>query len=272
MMHHHIVHLTDLHIGAGEVRRWRTSALVEHIQQTFGPGETTVCITGDLTEGTLDPLRQREHRREMQDAARELRPLLDAGFGLMVVPGNHDQVPRGATMVLQQHVEWYEQEIHAELMAWAPTLAPWALLVSERLMVIGLDTMQGQRGLDFDFARGCSGAEQLRKLRALLEANRRRMIVVIMHHNTDYDVWTNKLEDEAPLLALLEEFGVKVLLEGHEHRWRERVTSWGMLKLGGGRSTDTTDGHMRYRSVAISDTSTVVSWHEVPDVGLVRVE
>lgn len=271
--HHTIIHLSDLHIGAnGDAMRTRTLALVSHIIKTHDPLHTTVCITGDFVEGTLDPLGQHNTRAELGQAKRALMPLIDAGFGLVLTPGNHDENPQGASWVTDQLVRWYHEELQDHLMPWTRReAAPWLFRPCDGEIIIALDSMKGMRGgVGLDYARGRVGTRQLARLYALLsvivDEEDAPRVTVIMHHNTSYDAWTNRLVDEGKLLEILEEFGVALMLEGHEHRWRKKVTGWGMLKLGSGRSTDIKriegKDYLIYRSITLDDSLTT-TWHHV---------
>lgn len=257
-MNHKLIHLSDLHIGAGLVRRQRVDALVRHITTSYDPRYTTVCVTGDLTEGTLDPFNQESHLWEMEEACEALMPLIRGRFGLCVTPGNHDYVPKGATMVQQYIVQWYQEEVHDPLMPWASSAPPWLFRIAPWEYVIILDSMRGQLGPDIDLARGCHGPRQLQRLDGLLESLEVGVRVTIMqHHNTEYDRWTNALEDEEELMRILRAHSDKValLLEGHEHRWRENRERWGLLKLGSGRSTDLhgSEGELQYYEIELGE-------------------
>jgi 3',5'-cyclic AMP phosphodiesterase CpdA len=249
-----IIHLSDLHIGHGEHRRRRTDALVRHITETYDPGTTTVAITGDLTEGILDPFHQGEHERQMQDAARCLMPLVNAHYTVLVTPGNHDYGPRGATVATAMHRQWYMEELHHAMMPWAGGPAPWRLRLAPWDHVIILDSMLGQLGPDVDLARGNLGKKQLKRLDDMLEDTPdNTRVTVMMHHNVEYDALTNLLEDEAELMEVLERHSqkVEVLLQGHEHRWRDSRTRSGIRRLGSGRSTDLHDGKLRYYLITL---------------------
>lgn len=260
---HTIHHLSDLHIGLDPSRRLRTDAIVRHITSTCDPAHTTVCVTGDVTEGVLELWRRREHRAQMIDARHALQPLLDSGFDVCVVPGNHDTyLTTGATFADERERGWFHKEIMAPLMPWASGPGPWFRQVAPGVHLALLDSTEGQRGPDFDAARGCNGARQLSELDAWCEGVRAAepgaVIIVAQHHNTEYDKWSNRLEDEAELLAILTRHGVDVLLEGHEHVERTTTTATGLIKLASRRSTDLWHGdRLQWRALEIAPNGAV---------------
>lgn len=240
-----IIHLSDLHIGESDDRLLATDQLVAYIMGTWHPDDCVVVVTGDLTEGTLNPFWQRAHWAQMDHARQSLSALVRAGYQLVVVPGNHDSGPRGALAVVRRHRQEFYDRVLVPLMPW--TVNPEAPVLDDgELCIVGLDSNAGQVGGGVDLARGCLGLHELRRLQIELGRTRANRRVVAMHHSTEYDVWTNALEDESALLATLARQPVSLLLQGHEHveRWRrdldgvvEAFASW--------RSTDRRRGDMR---------------------------
>lgn len=217
-----IIHWSDLHIGAGKDRERVLESQVAYVQGMFHPDSCVIFITGDVTEGTLNPFTQRKHWRQMDRARAILEPLVQAGYVLVVVPGNHDHNPRGATFSSVTHRNEFRKRVLVPLMPWTAT--PWAPdFREEGLRVVGFDSTAGTFGPGLDLARGAFGSAELRRLWDVLGGDQ-DTLVLGWHHSTEYDAYTNALEDERRVLGAIGAVGgVDFVLQGHEHkeRWRQ---------------------------------------------------
>jgi len=230
--------MSDLHIGAGKARSRRLKAQVSDIIRAYSPENTIILVAGDLTEGVL--FGQWRHWPQMDEVTRLLMPLVVRGYKVVVVPGNHDLSPKGATMITSRHVEEFGRRVLGPLMPWA--VNPWEpVLDMGDVRVIGLNSMRGQYGMDVDLARGRLGGDELERLAtALTFMKPTQQAVVLLHHSFFYDRWSNRLEDEDEYLKVLAECGrVAYQFNGHEHRWRMRGDLPGVeLAFGSPRTTD----------------------------------
>lgn len=242
-----IIHLSDLHVGAGDDRLLATDQLVAYIMGTWAPDDCIVVVSGDLTEGTLNPFWQRAHWQQMDAVRFALMPLVRAGYVLLIVPGNHDSGPRGALAVNRRHRLEFRERVLVPLMPW--TVNPEAPVWDDgELCIVGLDSNAGQAGPDIDLARGCLGVSERLRCAQVLAHTRANRRVVVLHHSVEYDAWTNRLEDEKAFLAVLAMYPVTLCLQGHEHVERWRFDLPGVVTcFASWRSTDRRRGESRKR-------------------------
>lgn len=262
-----IIHISDTHVGSGIARDLALQGLVEHIIATYDPADTTVIHTGDCTEGSIWDFDTRDHSREFKDFVRYMQPLRDAGFTLLIVPGNHDGGLQGVTV---------DRRIRKKFARAARALMPWARIKPDEhedgtsypvslyiprvnWVFIALDSTVGQLDRDgfLDLARGNYGSKQRAALseEATFHSTRSqpRHIATLGHHDPWYKDVTNRLTDAEEFKRLLGELGVKLNFGGHRHQ-RDRHTSHGVTHLKSHATTRPWKGRYCYSLVKISST------------------
>lgn len=199
-----IVHWTDLHIGARDVRDQAVARLVSHLLSWCEPEITLLAITGDLTEDTQPS--------EWERLRALLMPLATAGVRLACVPGNHDCARWGIGRVTREHRARMDEHL-GDMMAWHGPRWPRQTVAPDGGRVIGLDSTEGQQGeLMPHLARGELGRMQLARLAALGLGVRD---VVLLHHHPWWSDPLLLLEDAPQARLLLQRAGL--VLYGHQH-------------------------------------------------------
>lgn len=199
-----IVHWSDLHVGARDVRDEAIARLVTHLLSWCEPEVTLLVITGDLTEDTRP--------REWARLRALLMPAVSAGVRLACVPGNHDTARWGIGRVTAEHRARMDEHL-GDLMAWHAPRWPRQTVAPDGGRVVGLDSTEGQEGeLHAPLARGELGRMQLARLAALGLGVRD---VVLLHHHPWWGDAAHALEDADQARLLLSRAGL--VLYGHQH-------------------------------------------------------
>ena len=205
------IQLSDLHIGkstnfdkVGEVIDWIIAEKDLHEARV-------VAISGD----TVD-----DGARWQFDLARgEIERLRDAGFTVLIAPGNHDYGPQGVAE-RKKSQEWF-----AELISGVKDY-PHLEVVSGTAFVV-LDSMKAEiENIEFWGAQGELGRKQLQHLDKLLDelADNPAVenVVLLMHHHPfDYKFY-HGLRDHADLKGVVSRRmnqppRVNALIFGHKH-------------------------------------------------------
>lgn len=242
-----LIHLSDLHLGVGS-NAAHARLIVSHIVETHDPAWHAVTITGDVIETPNTKL--------YALAQRILMPLVDAGFSVFMVPGNHDLFPRGLdlgglTSAAVLHWRSLRRVICPAPESEAlPNVWRWG-----GRQIIGLDTMAGS-GDDWevDLAQGRVGEQQLAALTAVLGHGD----VVIGHHRVWWDDAAHRLEDARALHQILDP-RASLYLCGHQHKHHD-VTVGLTRYIAAPRSTQRHEGRLRYQVI---DLETMVARWEL---------
>jgi len=196
-----IAQLSDLHCGSPY---FDAGLLEAAVKETIGLRPDLVVIGGDLTaEG---------YAGEFRTAQRYLEPLFDAGFTMLVIPGNHDSKNVGYlhfrdTFGVGDAAEKGDRVL--SLSVPAPGGGdPF------RVQVVAIDSSKP------DLAEGEVGRERYRWIRDQFSAEADFKIFVLHHHlvpvpGTGRE--RNTVWDAGDVLALLSELDVDVVLSGHKH-------------------------------------------------------
>ncbi len=213
-----LIHLSDLHVGpsARHKNALRLRMLVARICQRYaGPDAPAILISGDLTNNGTAP--------ELRQAAKILARFKEAGFHLLVCPGNHDVGPKGNTFSPAAQVN-FQQIILGELLevTGARTATNRMHTFYPRVETlrgvacIGLDTANQEDHL----ASGRIGEQQCSALQSqLAQIPAGTPIVVYMHHHVFQWVHAMRLWDSDDLLRTLGR-RVTLLCFGHKHQSR----------------------------------------------------
>ena len=220
-----ILHLSDLHIGrdgARSTRNRRAEKLVRRIEGSWGRAEAKplVLITGDVVDNGEE--------EEFLEARRTLRPLLDAGFTVLPIPGNHDYGWAGSYAQAKKFALFKRYLLGTTARVGYPQVA----YDEEGVTLITLDSMKAETGFpDGLLANGEMGRAQRRSLARIIaslheERPAEQRIVVALHHHpflfpgeTPLELakdWVgHRLKDGESLMKVLQG-RVHALLFGHE--------------------------------------------------------
>ncbi len=188
-----ILHVTDLHVGAGDAGREEVEDAVRLLAAEVSP-ELVVC-TGDLTH--------RNRRVQHERAAVFLRSL---DLPLLVLPGNHD-IPalppaRLSTPFAEFHRHWPDRD---------------PVYVSPTLAVCGLNSVRPLK-----YQRGAIDVDQVEHAAGVLRrAGDGALRVVALHHHLASPPWrTGKrsIPRRTRVLQGLAAAGAEVVLGGHTHQ------------------------------------------------------
>jgi len=221
-----ILHISDLHIGREiDIDRWKKAEqLVEEITREWGSGEEKplVLITGDVVDDGTEI--------EYIEARRVLKPLRQAGFLVVPLPGNHDYGWNGA-FARESRFELFRKYL---LQIETPVSYPSVPYADPEVTILTLNSMLAETGRwDRLFADGELGREQLQGLDRLVtklhgKREQGHRVVVALHHHPflfpdDSPVkkakeqLTHRLKDGDDLMEIVSG-RIDALLFGHEHR------------------------------------------------------
>ncbi|MDT8990197.1 metallophosphoesterase [Curvibacter sp. APW13] len=224
-----IIHLSDTHIGRDDNLR-RMQALLNDMRQHCNPQTHVLVHTGDLIN--------HGHSSEMMVGRDLLQGMADAGWRVLLAPGNHDYGDS-----LHVDPEWaaqYRQTLAPFLFGDTPATFPVLRLV-EDCAFIGLDSNAAEMGWwERWMAEGYLGGAQRARLSAMLDSAevRTRTVIVYLHHHPFIDApmvradvgdraywkelfgWNTRrfrrLKDAYSLMQCLRD-RTDILLFGHQH-------------------------------------------------------
>lgn len=265
-----IIHFSDTHVGMGD-NAARFQQLVDDLIRNPPdvPQHCLVLHTGDIIDAATPDNRQA--------AQQILARLGDAGYRVILCPGNHDY---GNKYCINHEAAQSFQQAFAPYLFWnAPHSYPVVHHLNDEVAVIGLDSNAAElnvwQGL---FAEGYLGSVQLSALNRLLDdaTLRGKKIILYLHHHPFYygysvmpDVgdghfrkhlvaWLTRpfrrMKDAYSLCQIIRD-RVQLVLYGHMHEGLDcsgESRKYGIrLALDGSSSTDTDRTHdrMRYRII-----------------------
>lgn len=226
-----LFHLSDLHFGPKFVKH--SADLILHDIQTEKPD--LVIVSGDWT--------LRGRASEYEQASAYLKNLPGPVF---TIPGNHDQPLYLGAMYERLTRPWtkYQKYIHPETDR---------VLRKAGLFVIGLNDNHRI------FPGGIWSTRQRRWMESeLLAAPPQACKVLVMHHHLLWDGRWRPAGQWFPQRTLdrLSKFGVELILNGHTHASKARLTDQGIViaQAGTAMSTRTRNGEGNsYNRVEIQD-------------------
>jgi 3',5'-cyclic AMP phosphodiesterase CpdA len=220
-----LLHLSDLHFGKSEAVTARAQRALREVRRRWQAVEQKplLVITGDITDDGLD--------EQCDLARREFDQMVDEGYSVLALPGNHDYGSIG-TLADPARFRGFCECIHGCSVVEFPVRRD-----HKNLIILGLDSMQAESGpIDGWLADGELGAAQRNRLDAqltVLQDERRegkRVLVALHHHpfvvpvyNSFHLLWDwlgHSLKDGRALRRLLAG-RIDGLLFGHEHRHRD---------------------------------------------------
>lgn len=206
-----VIHLSDLHLGRSNnikkiarIREW----IINHREQH---GAEVIVISGDITNDG--------DKRQFLKARAVIEDLREAGFRVLVVPGNHDYGPLGIT-------ESTRSAKHFRRLLAGGKEYPRLEYIEGNAFVL-LNSMQGEfRSVEMIGAEGQLGRVQLEELEGILESLHDdpkvdRVVVILHHHPFDYKKF-HVLRDARRFLKVLsggdrDRSWTGVVLFGHKH-------------------------------------------------------
>jgi 3',5'-cyclic AMP phosphodiesterase CpdA len=262
----HFIQISDLHIhGKKKLENINCEKIVQHIVDKYegaGDEKPVVLITGDIVDDG--------QKKQYTSAVKLLKPLVENGFKVLPVPGNHDYGPCG-NIYTEKSQAYFQQYILADLAENAEAADPG--MTMEKLfpivthlgdaVFIGLDSVVGKEDDAMHFASGEVGPEQRERLVGLLtdpDVVLGRKIVVYFHHHPFYHTTGLEMEDAAKVLRILANKAHFVCF-GHKHASRiwsaENNIDW---ILASGKTTKHNDQHnFQFREVAVRENENQVS-------------
>ncbi len=268
-----IIHLSDTHIGTGENAERMDRVLQDLIENP--PDILSRCAvvhTGDLIDKALPENREAGKKK--------LDRLKDAGFRVILCPGNHDY--GGKSRVDREAATIFRQEFASYIFRDEPPEFPVVHRLDEEHVLVGLDSNAAELSfLQSWFAEGHLGETQLEKLNRLLDRNdlREKKVILSLHHHPFYygysvlpDVADGRLFEhlvarftrpfrrmkDAYSLCQVMRDRVHAVLFGHMHEGLDCSVDSGKygirLGLDGSSTTDTDDNNdrLRYRVIDLS--------------------
>ena len=224
--------------GDGKMIQYIPELLDVLIQELLADPPEAVLLTGDLTLNG--------ERVGHMELAKKLRPLREAGIRVLVIPGNHDIQNAFAsgynrdktysvrTVTAEEFAEIYEEYGYGQAISRDTASLSYSCALSEDLWIVMLDTNKYQRDgrLTLPENSGQLLPETLRWLEEQLQAAQKEGVEVITatHHSLlDQSRLTNgyTLDNAQEVLALYQEYGVRVNFSGHVHIQNIAVTDLG---------------------------------------------
>jgi 3',5'-cyclic AMP phosphodiesterase CpdA len=265
-----IIHLSDTHVGRDNNAQ-RLQMLLDDIRTLGPPDQYLIVHTGDLNDNASPAT--------MQQSRGLLDPLAQAGWRILMCPGNHDY--GDALHVDPQCAALFRDGFGSYLFGRQAPQFP-VLTLTQDCALIGLDSNAAELGWWQRWAaEGQLGQAQLAALNRLLDqpAVRQRKVLVYLHHHPFFDAFVvrsdvadghllshllgwntrrfRRLKDAYSLLQCLRD-RVDILLFGHQHLgldYRTEAQRYGIaLALDASSSTATqmdTD-RMRYRVIDVA--------------------
>ena len=157
-----------------------------------------------------------------------LEKLKNAGYQVLVVPGNHDY----GTGVLghNRYVGHFKQVFFGDQSVTYPKLD-----IIDKIAFIGLDSMAEElHWYDRLFAQGELGDDQLARLETIFKDSKViacKNRVVYLHHHPFDPLPFHGLKDSDKLGAVLQNHGkIAALLYGHNHEGKNHNGHWGISR------------------------------------------
>ena len=223
-----IIHLSDTHVGYEDLVT-KFGDIVTRIIFTKNPADNyVVVVTGDIVDDAT-------RKGSYHEASAHLNRLKDAGFFVLVVPGNHDYGT--GNLGHSKYINLFKKHFYGKA-----TISYPKLDIIDTIAFIGLDSMAEEvHWYDRLFAEGELGKKQLKSLAEILqsdEVKNSRYRVVYLHHHPFHPRLFYQLKDSDDLRKTLEGHSIDALLFGHNHDGRVWNGGWGIKRVyDGGTST-----------------------------------
>lgn len=215
-------------VGDGKMIQYIPELVDTLIDELLADPPEVVLLTGDLTLNG--------ERVGHMGLAEKLRPLREAGIRVLVIPGNHDiqnafasgynrdKTYNVRTVTAEEFAEIYEEYGYGQAISRDTASLSYICPLSEDLWVAMLDTNKYRRDGRPTIPENSGELlpETLRWLEGQLQAAQKEGVEVISatHHSLlDQSGLTEgyTLDNTSEVLALYEEYGVRVNFSGHIH-------------------------------------------------------
>jgi len=227
-----IIHLSDLHCGYRDLTEKFTTMVTDIRSHAKPAHEHVIVITGDLVDTSLP-------QDSYTAVLNQLERLKEAGFPVLVIPGNHDY-GTGA-LGYPEFVSKFKSYFFEDESIVYPKLD-----IIGNIAFLGLDsTAEELHWYDRTFAEGQLGKEQLARLHVKLnspEVSTCTHTVIYLHHHPfrAHRIFQG-LKDAKSLRILLSKHKIAALLFGHNHDGNEWNGQLGIPRAyDGGSSTGKT--------------------------------
>ena len=214
-----IIHLSDLHIGYGDLGN-RFECVANNIIFGKQPADQyVIVITGDIGENAFAG-------SGFDEAEMHIERLRTAGYTVLVAPGNHDYGT--GNIANKKYVRRFWNQLIKK-----PNVSYPNLDIIENIAFIGLDSMAKElKWYDALFSNGELGDKQLGRLGVILNRKSVKQCdyrVVYLHHHPFDPLPFHELKDSEALgKTLIKAGNVDAILYGHNHAGKKRNGKWGI--------------------------------------------
>jgi len=237
-----IIHLSDLHIGAGNCYASAKLIVANIINRMQPPTDYIVLITGDMANNVY---RQDQHHL----AIGLVNQLKDSQFEVLVIPGNHDY--GNGIWSSDKYVRKFKQRFYNN-----PDVIYPKVDVVDNVLFIGLDSNADElHWYDRMMAEGELGKEQLSRLLLIVDDAQYQSMqkVVYLHHHPFDNLVGHQLKDSDDFRQVIEN-KVDALLFGHLHNDNDSAGqsfhgTWGIKRAYNAGSATHKNGNSGYHRV-----------------------
>jgi len=236
-----IIHLSDLHYGW---KKWANETFKKIISNIHFEKEPTsayvVVVTGDVVDNA-------NHGKQIK-VREQLTILKNAGFDVLVIPGNHDYGNGiyGKKKFVKEFKKVYFDDTEIQYPKVDIIYDPESPKnFAEAIAFIGLDSMAEELGLlDHLWAQGELGSAQLNRLANVLNSSEviscGKRVIYLHHHPFDPSA-LHELKDSDKLKDVVTNYisegkTIDALLYGHNHLGKSHHGKWGIPRCYDGSS------------------------------------
>lgn len=224
-----LIHLTDTHLGYKDLSSRMREIITKIIFTKEEASNYIIVHTGDIVEDATED-------GSYEEAVMHFNRLKNAGFQILVIPGNHDYGT--GSLSSKKYVNRFKKTFFGDTSTTYPKLD-----VIDNIALIGLDSMAEEVSwYDRLSAEGELGTAQLQRLSAMLDQNtavqQAEYIVVYLHHHPFHPKPFLHLKDSEELGDILKQHNIAAILFGHNHDGKKWNGKWGIQRVyDGGTST-----------------------------------
>lgn len=205
------IHLSDIHIGKSKNHEKFSTITQWLLTKTTTHKAKVVLITGDIVDdGAL---------WQYKEAEKQITKLVDGGFKVLCIPGNHDYGPNGI-IENNECIGYFRKYLSGDVDY------PHCEVIDDYAFVLLDSMLEEMRETEFWGAQGKLGENQLRNLDRVLDEIKNnspeKKVVIAMHHHPFYYNYFLKLRDDELFKKVItneveETSRVNCLVFGHKH-------------------------------------------------------